>query len=253
MSTGRATNRDVEDVDFLDAEELAADGQSSYRSGDTVTSTTSSTKTVLLTTTAYILHGDAPAESGDIVILTGNAAAGTYTVDTIIDDDEFTVVESIPDSTGGLAEFRFAAGANYVGVDPTSLTQSVQTNLQGVLEDIDSAVSGGGITEAQHKTLRQLIHFINDGPAEGFASGAYKETLPTGNLFPTSEIWYTSSAKTSKIVELQTTWTGILITQEKWKIYDTDGSTVLWTITDAISYSGIVESNRTRTITAGDA
>lgn len=114
-----------------------------------------------------------------------------------------------------------------------------------------TAGAGGGITEAQHKTLRHGIHFIDDGPAEGFASGAYKET--TGTVFPTAEVWYTDSGKTDKIVELLTTWTGINITQEKWKIYDTDGSTVLWTITDAISYSGVFETSRTRTITSGDA
>lgn len=108
--------------------------------------------------------------------------------------------------------------------------------------------SGGGITEAQHRTLRQLIHFIDDGPAEGFASGAYKETTYSG-IFPTSEIWWESSSKLKKIVELATVWTGILPTQEQWKIYDTDGSTLLATITDSISYSGIFETSRTRTIT----
>jgi len=131
--------------------------------------------------------------------------------------------------------------------------------VSGSFEFVDSSgvfdprTGGGGISEAQHKVLRQLIHFIDDGPAEGFTSGAYKETTPTGSLFPTAEVWYTDSGKTDKIVELLTTWTAINPTQEKWKIYDTDGSTVLWTITDAISYSGVVETNRTRTITSGDA
>lgn len=111
--------------------------------------------------------------------------------------------------------------------------------------------SGGGISEAQHKTLRQLIHFIDDGPAEGFPSGSYKETLPSGATFPTSEIWWESSSKLKKIVELSTTWSGVNITQEQWRIYGTDGSTVLWIITDAISYSGVFETTRTRTIAAG--
>lgn len=113
--------------------------------------------------------------------------------------------------------------------------------------------SGDGITETEHRVLRQLIHFISEGPAEGFASGAYREQLPSGNIFPTSVTWYTDSGKTDKIVERLVTWSGVNVTQDKWKIYDTDGSTVLWTITDAISYSGIVETVRTRTITSGDA
>ena len=107
---------------------------------------------------------------------------------------------------------------------------------------------GGGISEVEHEELRQLIHFINDGPAEGFASGAYKETLPSGSVFPTSEIWWESSSKLKKIVSLSTTWSGVNITQEVWDIYDTDGSTSIATITDSISYSGIFETNRTRTI-----
>lgn len=111
--------------------------------------------------------------------------------------------------------------------------------------------SGTGISEAQHRILRQLIHFIEEGPAEGFASGAYKETLPAGNPFPTSVIWWESGAKLKKIVERMVTWTGPNATTDQWKIYDTDGSTVLWIVTDAISYSGVFETTRTRTIAAG--
>ncbi|UCH26700.1 MAG: hypothetical protein JSV66_03365 [Trueperaceae bacterium] len=106
----------------------------------------------------------------------------------------------------------------------------------------------GGLTEEAHKAIRQLIHFINEGPAEGFASGAYKETLPSAAIFPTSVIWWESSSKLKKIVEKTITWTGVNATTIEWKMYDTDGSTVLVTVTDAISYSGIFETTRTRTI-----
>jgi len=112
---------------------------------------------------------------------------------------------------------------------------------------LSNLLAGGGITESQHKTLRHLVHFIDDGPAEGFASGAYKETTSTG-AFPTSEVWWESSDKLKKIVSLDTTWTGILPTQEVWKVYDVDGSTVLVTITDSITYSGVFETSRTRVV-----
>lgn len=112
----------------------------------------------------------------------------------------------------------------------------------------DPRTGSGGISEAQHKTLRQLIHFIEEGPAEGFASGAYKETLPSGAVFPTSIIWWESSSKLKKIVERTLTWTGANLTTDEWKVYDTDGSTVLATVTDGISYSGVFETTRTRTI-----
>lgn len=108
--------------------------------------------------------------------------------------------------------------------------------------------TGGGISAYDHKILRQLIHFIDDGPAEGFASGAYRETLPSAAVFPTSVIWWESSSKLKKIVEKSITWSGANATVIKWEVYDTDGLTVLATVTDAIGYSGIFETTRTRTI-----
>lgn len=130
-------------------------------------------------------------------------------------------------------------------VNPAAIADGYALTYDLATDEIIYA--SGSLTPTQHQILRQLIHFINDGPAGGFASGAYKETTPTGP-FPTSEIWWESSAKLKKIVSLDTTWTGVKITQEVWKVYDTDGVTVLQTITDAISYSGVFESSRTRTI-----
>lgn len=116
-------------------------------------------------------------------------------------------------------------------------------------EGVEKGLTGSGISEAQHRTLRQLIHFIEEGPAEGFASGAYQETLPAADPFPTSFIWWESAAKLKKIVEEAVTYNANkTIATDQWKVYDTDGSTVLATVTDTISYSGIFETSRTRTI-----
>jgi len=125
------------------------------------------------------------------------------------------------------------------------------SNPAGVtLTDVIAGV--GALTEAAHKALRQLIHFINDGPAESFASGAFKEV--TGGFFPTSRIWWESTSKLKKIVEKTITRSGggatnVKPTPIEWKMYDTDGSTVLVTVSDAITYSGIAEVSRIRTIT----
>lgn len=120
-------------------------------------------------------------------------------------------------------------------VDPITLTQ--------ILE------STSGVTEAKHKILRHLIHFIDEGPAEGFASGAYKETLPSGDPFPTSFIWWESSDKLKKIIEETITYnTNKTIATDTWKMYDTDGFTVLATVSDTILYSGVFETSRTRII-----
>lgn len=109
---------------------------------------------------------------------------------------------------------------------------------------------GTGVTEATHKTLRQLIHFIDSGPAEGFVSGAFQEILPAADPFPTSYIWWTSAAKTAKIVELTLTRNVTKTPNvETWKIYDTDGTTVLATVADTWTYSGVIPLSRTRAIT----
>ena len=100
--------------------------------------------------------------------------------------------------------------------------------------------AGGGMTEAQHKLLRHLIHFIDDGPTAGIGTATYRERLPAGSPFPTSIIWYDDDTKANKIVEKTLTYgeTKAQISQILWEMYDTDGSTVLVTVTDAIAYDG---------------
>ena len=112
----------------------------------------------------------------------------------------------------------------------------------GVFNPRPSATSG--ITAADHKALLQLIHFIDEGPAEGFSTGATKTV--TGGLFPTQVLWRRADA--TKLVQQDVTWTGVLPTTVVWRIYAADGTTVLATVTDAITYSGVYEVSRTRSI-----
>lgn len=104
------------------------------------------------------------------------------------------------------------------------------------------------VSTTSHQALRQLIHFIDNGPANGFASGAYRETTPSANPFPTAVIWYDDNTKVKKLVEKLITYTGANPTTIQWKMYDTDGTTVLATVTDAVSFTGPFETSRTRTI-----
>lgn len=109
----------------------------------------------------------------------------------------------------------------------------------------------GGLTESGHRTLRQLIHFIDGGPAGGFASGAYEEV--TGGLFPTLVVWWESASKLKKIVEKVITRSGNGATVLKptpivWRVYDTDGTTVLTTVSDVVTYLGLAAVSRVRTI-----
>lgn len=104
--------------------------------------------------------------------------------------------------------------------------------------------SGSGLSEAQHKALLQLIHFISEGPAEGFATGATRTV--TGTVFPSQILWRRADA--TKLVEKNITYTGAFPTQIEWRMYAADGTTVLATVTDTITYSGAFETSRTRAI-----
>lgn len=245
------SNSDFIDADLVDSSELASDGYISYKT-TAVVSTISSSKTVEVSPSndifGLIFDADAPVAIGDRVRLVGTSAAdGYYTVASIVDNNVFTVVENINDSTGGNAVFIYPPGASIVGFDPTGLSITTAKNVQDALKDI--ANNATGISPNIHKELRQLIHFIDDGPADGFVSGAFKEILPASNPFPTSIIWWESSAKIYKIIEKTYTYnSNKTISQVEWKMYDNDGVTVLATVTDTITYSGIFELSRTRSI-----
>lgn len=112
-------------------------------------------------------------------------------------------------------------------------------------EGAETGLSGSGLTPTQHEQLLQLTHFIDNGPAEGFATGATRTT--TGTAFPSQVLW--RRADSTKLVEKNITYTGAFPTTIEWKVYAADGSTVLATVTDTITYSGAFETSRTRAIT----
>lgn len=253
MPGGGIRRADIVDTEIVDAIELGSDGTSALASSITISSTTSITKRVVCSSVDFVQDPETRLEPGDIAVLTGTIpdgdADGTYVVDAVIDATTFTTIEAIADSTGGIANFKYPAGAKKVGFDPTGLSHTAARNVQDAIADLDSEISAGGITAEQHKILRQLIHFIDNGPAEGFASGAYRETTPAGDPFPTAVIWYDKAgAGKKKIVEkvivFNANKTPDTIT---WKIYDAT-ETLLATITDTMSYSGVFETSRTRTI-----
>lgn len=129
-------------------------------------------------------------------------------------------------------------------------------NSSGTIEARNSADTAYAIVRAAEPAgtndvviVRSLVSFIDDGPAEGFATNSYKTTTPSGNPFPTAEVWYVDSSMAQKIVELDITRDSQQRpTSEVWKLYAADGVTVLKTITDTVSYSGPFEGTRTRGI-----
>lgn len=250
MSKG-ISRYDIDDAEVVDAVELKSDGSTVFITGVSIVSTTSSTKRVVASGTYFLNDQSQKLEPDDIVVITGTspsgAGDGTYTVSSVVDDTTFVVVEAIADSTGGTADIKYPPGSLHVGINTSGFYGSTKTNVQDVLKEVD-AKSEDNIT-VRHKALRHLIHFIDSGPCDGFASGAYLEQLPPASVFPTSSVWWESSAKLKKIVEFSVTYNANKTPNvEVWKVYASDGSTVLATVTDTMSYSAIFELSRTRVI-----
>jgi hypothetical protein len=78
--------------------------------------------------------------------------------------------------------------------------------------------------------------------------GAVQETLPAGATFPTDVVWYRDASKTSELLRLTYTRNGQgLAISVTWLVFDLGGSLVL-TVTDTISYDGVLEVSRTRAV-----
>ena len=129
-----------------------------------------------------------------------------------------------------------------------SLLMSTLTALVGLrfvkLDD-------GNTTNVSFGDTRDLQKFMSDnGPVNGWVTGLYREALPALSYFPTSVIWWETSAKLIKIVQLTITRdAGKKPTVEQWIMYAKDGSSVITTVSDAVAYTGAFETSRTRTIT----
>ncbi len=110
--------------------------------------------------------------------------------------------------------------------------------------------SSSGLSSSSHQTLRQLVHLAEEGgPYHGFASGLYQEILPIASPFPTQMIWWESSAKVKKIVEEIIVYnSNKTIASDTWRVYDTDGITVLATSVDTFTYSGVFLLSSLRTL-----
>jgi len=241
---------DIFRSDIISPQELFSDGYSVYLSSVASAGTTSGTKTVVINTISdgeglLLPSFDHPAQAGDIAYIFGSSGAdGYYTIASIVSDTVFTVVESINNSTGGYVDFMFPVGAGLVGFNPTGLTITDATNVQGAIKDIDQ----NAVQPTSHETLRQLIHFISEGPGDLFAVNAYKEVTPFANPFPTNIVWYNDNTKTKKIIEKIITWSIPFPINITWNMYGTDGVTIIESLTDTIVYSGPFETSRTRHI-----
>lgn len=263
MPLNRIRKEDIEDLDIVDSSELISDGYgvNSIYLTLSCTSTTAFTSTIV-TGLAPDGNGilntyDHPVQKNDIVWITGTsggAGDGYFRVDTVLTDTSFSITGTIGNSTGGTVQFRNPSGASKIGFDSSGSCIITHNTVQEALQDLDAAICSGDtgdqLTEQEHPTLRQLVHLADGvgGPFEGFATGAYREV--TGNkLAPTKVTWYTSSAKTSKIVDKSITYNGVLQpTIITWQAYKADGYSLNASVTDTVTYNGIFELYRDRAI-----
>jgi hypothetical protein len=143
---------DLLDDDFFDAYELASDGYSPYLT-TTVVSTNSGTQVVTINLPSdgegLITGLDHPAQSRDRIRLTGTsggAADGYYTINLVLTEVTFSVLEPIASSTGGTIQFIYPSGASRIGFDPIGVPHTTAHNVQDAIKEVAFAISGGSFT-----------------------------------------------------------------------------------------------------------
>ena len=104
---------------------------------------------------------------------------------------------------------------------------------------LSDLVSASGITESTHEDLDTLAHDI--------VEDSYEEVTYSGGRL-TNATTYTDAGKTTKIRELQVSYTGARVTQSVYIQYDAAG-TESYRLTDVYTYSGgrLATTTRTRT------
>ena len=105
--------------------------------------------------------------------------------------------------------------------------KDIVDGTERTLSDLLAGV-GGGISEAQHEALDTLNHNI--------VETSYEEYVYTGNRVDDIIIW-TNNTKTTKIREINFTYSGSLVTTIVTKQYD-GGGTLVDTITETLNYTG---------------
>lgn len=237
--TGLAKS-DLKDSDILDKEELSAIGTrvTPFRT-ISVVSITNATKIIVLNASEYLTkYYDAPIESGDLITISGATAGnGDYTVDAIINENTLSILESPgANGTGGSANFYYKSGASNIGVNPTGRTNFTGTNLQTVLNQLDGAISAGGVS---------LYDFLleNDPPSP---NNNYSNTI-IGNLV-LNESW--RRIDTTLLKKIDYTFSGNRCTNEVRKIYAADGTTIVAQLTIVYTYSDnkVISATRTRNV-----
>jgi len=209
----------IRDSAIIEEDELASGGvqSPSYSGPFTIISVVSSTKIITLDSTGYDGTTELSSERishGDIIVITEGSAAGTYTVNQIINETSFSVNESIPNASSGSLSFYYPSACTKIGKDIISKPNTFRSNnLEQILNDLDEENDGG-----------------------------YSEITYTNGVFVSKITVWNSVAKNKKRSEINYTYSSSpFVSQVIKNIYNENGDTIIATITTDISYSnGII-------------
>lgn len=228
MSSNKITKTDLVDTEIVDAEELLSDGYFAYLTNVPLVSTINATSTIVTSGISLLYEIDHPIESGDRVYLFGTITAdGYYTVDQILSDTDFTVVEAINNSVAGYVDFMHPAGASKVGFDPSGQGAITATNIQDALTQL----SNNTINTYTHENLDTLVHNIAE---DGYTVLTYGGLC---DLKITNCTTWDSPLMLFKIRESQITYNCGKVIQIITTQYNEVGSPIS-TLTENINYIG---------------
>ena len=160
-----------------------------------------------------------------------------------------------PTELNPLQDAVISAGVYLCGPSTASADKTVLLDRSGaslrLADQVTSHVLGELVSSTagqvgSHQSLLDVIHFLPEGPGDGWASGSYQVLAMNGPLLA-SDTWYTDSSQSKKIVATAYTYSGPLCVQAKLTLYATDGVTLVRTVTDVFSYAGPSRTGSTRT------
>jgi hypothetical protein len=138
------------DSNIVEESELASTGNTHFSGPWNIISVTTATKTIVLTGVELPFERVA---QGDRVTITGGLAAGTYTVNEVVNYTTLTVNEAISSATSGTVDFYYPPGSTIVGFDSTGLDWTTADECQTAIIDAYNAAKG-------IRTFPFELHFV---------------------------------------------------------------------------------------------
>lgn len=141
--------------------------------------------------------------------------------------------------------------------DTTISTNTQTLNISGSITS--ASLNGSGNVTYSFDALQEddrKLALLSEygGPFEKYTAGSYRECTYVNRIFPDTITWYENNTKAKKIYEKSFIYNSNKTTHQIIrKVYATDGTTVLATATDTITYGSgsvpkVTEVSRTRII-----